>query len=85
MAIPLPLLARGGKNFPIQDEECRDEDRHRSQDDQAQFPIDGEHDYQHADERQSVAGHGKRYIGEGILQGLGITCEFREQFTRACL
>ena len=65
----------------MQDKETAHKDRHSGQDDEAQLPIDGEHDDKHAEECEEVPGDGQWNVGEGILQDLGIAGQFRQELT----
>ena len=81
----LPLALGGGLELSVEVVTGPKQNREGRQDDQAQPPVHGEHNREHADEREQLTGDRERRDRDEILQGAGIAGDLRQELARPCV
>src|SRR5437773_3198556 len=81
----LSLALGGGLELSVEVVAGPKQNRKGRQDDQAQPPVHGEHNREHADEREQLTGDRERRDRDEILQGAGIAGDLRQELARPCV
>ena len=83
--LPFLLLLRLDRELglAVQVQQAVGEERQGGERDQADLPVDGDHDGEHAHHRQHIRGELEDRIGEHVLQGVGVARDLGEQVARA--